>query len=88
MFKAKKKKGLTPDKNHYTSDTFVEAVKNIANVLKLSNLNNHIQTLIRVKERKVNNYPKGKISSLLTLIKEKLLSLHTCKITSKKLSVN
>ena len=27
MFKANKNKGWTPDKNHHTTDTFVEAVK-------------------------------------------------------------
>ena len=47
----------------------------ISNVLKLSNLNNHIQILIMVKGRQLKKYPKGKISSSVTLMKEKPLSL-------------
>ena len=65
MFKANKNKVWAPDKSHYIIDRFAEAVKKILNVQKLSNLNNHIQTTLRVIERQLKNYPKGKISSLL-----------------------
>ena len=43
----------------------LKLLKKISNVLKLSNLNNHIQTSIRVKKelKKLKNYRKGKISS-------------------------
>ena len=49
--------------------------KKISNQLKFSNLNNHIRTSIKLKERQLKNYSKEKISSLLTLMKEELLSL-------------
>ena len=71
----KSKKGWAPDKNHHTVDTVVEALKKISNVLNLSNLNDHIQTSIRVKMRQLKIYSKGKISSFLTLIKDEPLSL-------------
>ena len=48
-------------------------------VLKFSNLNNHIQTSIKMEEIQLKNYSKGKISSLLTMIKEEPLSLGTHK---------
>ena len=63
-------------------------IKEILYVLKFSNLNNHIQTSIKVKEKQLKNYSKGKISSLLTMVKEDLLSLWTQKVSLKKLSDN
>ena len=47
------------------STHLLKLLKKISNVLKLSNLNNHIQTSIRVKKelKKLKNYRKGKISS-------------------------
>ena len=71
----KSKKGWAPDKNHHTVDTVVEALKKISKVLNLSNLNDHIQTSIKVKMRQLKIYSKGKISSFLTMIKEEPLSL-------------
>ena len=87
-FKANKSKGWTSYKNHHTIDILVEAVKKDIEFIKLSNLNDQIQTLIRVKERQLKNYPKRKILSLLTLIKEEPLPLQTRKIISKKLRPN
>ena len=47
------------------STHLLKLLKKISNVLKLSNLNNDIQTSIRVKKelKKLKNYRKGKISS-------------------------
>ena len=57
----------------------LKLLKDILYVLKFSNLNNHIQTYIKLKEKQLKNYSKGKISSLLTMVKEDLLSLWTQK---------
>lgn len=57
----------------------LKLLKEILYVLKFSNLNNHIQTSIKVKEKQLKNYSKGKISSLLTMVKEELLPLWTQK---------
>lgn len=70
MLKTNKNNGWTIDKNHHTIDTFVKAVIEMSNVLKILNLKDQIQTSIRVKERQLTNYPKGKTSPLLPNIKE------------------
>ena len=57
----------------------LKLLKEILYALKFSNLNNHIQTYIKVKEKQLKNYSKAKISSLLTMVKEDLLSLWTQK---------
>ena len=57
----------------------LKLLKEILYVLKFSNLNNHIQTSIKVKEKQLKNYSKGKVSSSLTMVKEDLLSLWTQK---------
>ena len=49
LFKANKQ-DLTPDKKHHTSGHLLKLQIKISNVLKLSDLKNHIQTSIRVKE--------------------------------------
>ena len=86
-FKANKNKEWVPDKNHILMP-LLKLLKEILYVLKFSNLNNHIQTSIKVKEKQLKNYSKGKISSLLTMVKEDLLSLWTQKVSLKKLSDN
>ena len=87
-FKAQKNKEWVQDKNHYILMPLLKLLKEILYVLKFSNLNNHIQTSIKVKEKQLKNYSKGKISSLLTMVKEDLLSLWTQKVSLKKLSDN
>ena len=78
-FKANKNEEWVPDKNHYILMPLLKFLKEILYVLKFSNLNNHIQTSIKVKEKQLKNYSKGKISSLLTMVKEELLLLWTQK---------
>ena len=78
-FKAQKNKEWVQDKNHYILMPLLKLLKEILYVLKFSNLNNHIQTSIKVKEKQLKNYSKGKVSSSLTMVKEDLLSLWTQK---------
>ena len=78
-FKAHKNKEWVQDKNHYILMPLLKLLKEILYVLKFSNLNNHIQTSMKVKEKQLKNYSKGKISSSLTMVKEDLLSLWTQK---------
>ena len=55
-FKANKNKEWVPDKNHYIIMTLLKLLKEILYVLKFSNLNNHIQTSIKVKGKQLKNY--------------------------------
>ena len=55
-FKAQKNKEWVQDKNHYILMPLLKLLKEILYVLKFSNLNNHIQTSIKVKGKQLKNY--------------------------------